>query len=338
MTNSETAVKVLNYIRANASTEYQDRIPVAVRDNIAEVGNTILSYTPTKNQFLDILVNKIGLTLVSRNEYANRFAPFKGEPINYGDTIEDIYVDLMEAQAYNPDNTNPFGQVKPNLKVLYHKVDRELQYKVTINDALLRRAFKSAEGVNNLVTSIVDSLYTSKSYDEYIMTKHLLSGDIYGKTVYLGADTDPAVLAKNVLTQVRSLISAMGYMSTEYNKLGTNQNTPAEDLYLIIRSDVKLAIDMDVLAGVFNLDKVDINAHIIEVDNYEDATHVFSLIDGRGMRLHDVLDDAETIRNPEGKYTNYYVNHWALQSFSTYRNAVKGVTGTEPTGTTTTSK
>lgn len=327
MTNSQTALNILNYIRANASDEYKSRIPQAVQDNITAVGNAILEYTPTKNEFLNMLVNKIGLTIVSRIEYANRFSVFKGEPIRYGDTIEDIYVDLVEAQAYNPNNENPFPQKKPNINTLYHKVDREMQYKVTINDDLLRRAFRSQDGVNNLVTSIIDSLYTSKSYDEYLMTKHLLSGDIYGKVVEIPTGTTKEI-AQNTLSIIRSMISAMSYMSTEYNKLNTNQNTSSNDVYLILRSDIRLSIDMDVLAGIFNLDKVSLDAHIIEVDSFEDENHLFSLIDRRGMRIHDALDDAETIRNPEGKYTNYYVNHWALQSFSIYRNAIKGVQAT----------
>ena len=37
-------VTLLNTIRENASTEYQNRVPEATRTNIAEVGNPIVSY------------------------------------------------------------------------------------------------------------------------------------------------------------------------------------------------------------------------------------------------------------------------------------------------------
>jgi flagellar motor switch protein FliM len=70
-------IQILNTIWTNASTNYQDRVPQATRDNITAVGNAILNYQAAKNEFLDALVNKIALQLVSSKMAKNKLAKFK---------------------------------------------------------------------------------------------------------------------------------------------------------------------------------------------------------------------------------------------------------------------
>ena len=55
------AIEVLNTIRANASQAYQDRVPVATRNNIEEVGEAItdLNNAVVYNEFVDTLANMI---------------------------------------------------------------------------------------------------------------------------------------------------------------------------------------------------------------------------------------------------------------------------------------
>lgn len=49
--NNKGGVDILNAIRNDASPEYQERIPEATRNNIADIGNALLSYTPTMSEF-----------------------------------------------------------------------------------------------------------------------------------------------------------------------------------------------------------------------------------------------------------------------------------------------
>ena len=52
-------VNILNAIRGVASQDYQNRVPVATQNNIEQVGNPIMEYQATENEFLDLLVNRI---------------------------------------------------------------------------------------------------------------------------------------------------------------------------------------------------------------------------------------------------------------------------------------
>ena len=68
-------MQLLNVIRSDASQAYRDRVPEATQDNIAEIGNPILNYEATRNEFLDALVNRIGMVIITSRSY-NNIIPF----------------------------------------------------------------------------------------------------------------------------------------------------------------------------------------------------------------------------------------------------------------------
>lgn len=321
-------LQLLNFIRQEASGAYQERVPEATRTNITEVGNAITTYTPTQNEFLDALINKIGLTLVNSTGYTNPFAPFKGEQINYGDTIEDIFVELPKGVKFehieHGESIDPYKVTKPSVKVLYHKIDREVQYTVTIWDDMLKRAFKSPQGMNSLVDQITQSLYEAMTVDEFTYAKNLLSNEakVYGHVEDLGEVETQYELASKLLGQIKIVASNMKFKRKDYNVLEVETMTPPEEIVVVLRNDMKEAIDLQVLAGVFNLDKVELSQRVIEVDSFDDVEMLGCVLDARGFRIHDALKDAESQRNSRGRYTNYFVNHWGLVSWSKYRNAV----------------
>jgi hypothetical protein len=121
----DQSISVLNDIRAIASTAYQDRIPVATRDNIVAVGNAILEYDPTYNEFSNLL-NKIGMTIVNNALADNVLAQFKGAPLPYGTTVEEIWVEQAKAEgAFDPTGANPLGRRLSDIKVYYHAENLE---------------------------------------------------------------------------------------------------------------------------------------------------------------------------------------------------------------------
>jgi hypothetical protein len=69
---STITIDLLNSIRDNASTAYQDTIPVATRDNLATIGKYLESYQPLLNEFTDALIGKIVLTIFNTKLFQNR--------------------------------------------------------------------------------------------------------------------------------------------------------------------------------------------------------------------------------------------------------------------------
>ena len=130
-------ITVLNTIWENGSTYYQDNIPLATRDNITAVGNAILTYTATTNEFLDALVNRISLVMISNKMANNKLAIFKKGMIEFGSDIEEIFTAMADANPFNvaTSETEVFKRVPPDVKSIFHRVNREDFYKVTIEEA-----------------------------------------------------------------------------------------------------------------------------------------------------------------------------------------------------------
>ena len=51
---------------------YQDRIPSITVNNFKEIGDLIMEKPKMKNEFINTLFNKIGLTLLQNKKYTSR--------------------------------------------------------------------------------------------------------------------------------------------------------------------------------------------------------------------------------------------------------------------------
>lgn len=315
-------VDFANAVWFDASSEYQNRIPQATRENILEVGNAIVNYEPARNEFCSALINKIGKTIVSSKMAKNKLAFFRGEDLGFGDTIEDIFVEMAKASPYNRNETNPFGITKPQVKVLYHRIDRELQYFVTIYDADLKRAFTSADGLDKLVSAIVNSLYSGKEHDDYVFTKQLFGSYKKYYEVNVSAPTTDAT-CKALLKAIKKYSEDISFASKDFNGQGVETWTEKDEQILLMHKDAKVNCDIEYLAGIFNLSKAEMETRIVTVDDFGDLGDTYAILcDVNAPKIHKTLETMETIRNPKGRYTNYVLNSDGIYSISEFANMV----------------
>ena len=174
-----TSVDIMNTIRANASPEYQAQIPIASpnTDSIRSIGQIIMDYQPFKNEFLNALINRIARVLITSKMYDNPWASFKKGLLEYGETVEEIFVNLAHPKDYDPEvaETQIFKREIPDVMAAFHAMNYKKFYKVTIQNDDLRTAFLSWNGITDLITRIIDSLYTGANYDEFITMKYLVA-------------------------------------------------------------------------------------------------------------------------------------------------------------------
>lgn len=337
-------INIMNTIRENASQEYQDRIPVATRTNIAEVGNPILTYQIMQNEFLNSLVNKVALTIVRNKTAKNPLSVLKkgGQPL--GSDIEEIFTNMAKSSKYDPTGANLLTRKIPDTKVIYHRLNRQDVYQVTINDSQLAQAFTSWDKMGELIMSIVNSMYSGDNFDEYLLTKNLLGGAIhdgYIKSVEVdGIDT--AAHTKQLIKDIKNISGYMQFPSSEYNTYidkvresdpqSTEEPivtwTPKEDQIILIRTDVLTAIDIDVLAGAFNLEKAELKARMLEVDNFGEGGEntLLVLADKSLTQIYDNKLETKEFYNGAGLYWNYFLHHWQTYSLSSFANAIAFVT------------
>lgn len=171
------SLQILNAIRDVAGTEYQARIPVATRNNIASIGNTILSYTPSANAFFTGLLNRIGKVVVDRMEgVEDIYDVFENGKLEFGDTIQKIFVDIPTAQVFDGTaTTSMLTQSRGAIHVEYTKVDRKIFYKTTISVAQIKEAFTTVAKLDEFVRALIESMSTALSYDKYVMLTNTLA-------------------------------------------------------------------------------------------------------------------------------------------------------------------
>lgn len=300
------------------------------------------TWSATANEFLSTLINKIVYSTVDTFGWENPFKKFDGFPVNYGDTIENIYVETPTGYKFNKDATDPFTKASHNVKTLYAKINYEMQYEATVQDSLLRRAALNEYGFMNLVNAILKSISTAKNVDEYFATIRMLNNpDLFGNST--GTETksfevldlssldNDSEKAKKLTQVIIDNVTGFKLPSTKYNASGNMTASDDANLLLIIKKDLLNAINLDYLTGVFNLNKVDMIKNIMTVEDFriKDSTGQvvgddigFMVIDTRAFDNHVALQDGGMIYNPKGKYTNHFLNLWKIIAFKFFYNAV----------------
>ena len=322
---STVSVETLNAIRNAASAEYAARVPLATRTNIATVGNAILSYAPTTNEFTSILIDKIAMTIISSRMATNPLKIFKKGELPFGSTIEEIFTEMATAEgAYDPTGANPLGRRLSDIKVMYHSENREDKYVKSISDTQLHKAFFNAEGVQQLLADIVNSIYSGAEYDEFLLMKRLLADYELNYINYEVTEVTHETSARAFIKTVRKAVMDLRFMSTAYNKAGVKTYTPVEDLALIINKDVMAHIDVDVLAKAFNIGKTDFEPTIVVVDDFSDMQDTYAvLIDKDFFMVYDTLKKTTQQYNADGDFTNHFFHIHQILSTSQFKNAVR---------------
>lgn len=355
-TLTNVSVNVLNAIRNEASTNYQDYIPYATPDaeSIRAIGTTLMDYPALMNEFLPALIGRIGKVAVASRLYRNPLAVLKKGILDYGETVEDIFIAMAEPYEYDPEDAEEtlYKRYKPDVKSAFYVINYRKFYPVTIQEQDLRRAFLSPDTLTDFYTRIIEQLYTGAYADEFLATKYMIARNILDGKLY--AEPIPDTV-KGVAQTIRALSNKFTFMSKEYNIAGVNTYSDRSSQYILVNADFDAALDVEVLAYAFNMNKADVTARKIVIDsfgaldtarlaklfandpNYEEiGASDLELLNGVGAVLIDenfvqIYDNLLTIRdekNGKGLYTNYFLHNWKTFAVSPFANCAVLTPGT----------
>lgn len=354
-TLNASTIDILNVIRQNASYDYQQNVPeVATVNDIPKVGEIIYGTPAFANQFINALVNRIAIVRVQSATFNNPYSILKKGYIEYGETVEDIFVSITKAVDFNVEKAakREFQRTIPDVRSAFHVMNWRVMYPVTIQDEDLRQAFLSIEGVQNLIAKIVDAVYTAAEYDEFLLFKYLLikaisHGKMYPTSIGAGADLSEAAV------QFRGTSNLLPFMSSEYNETGVKTNTPKERQVIFMDAMFNAQFDVNVLASAFNMDKADFMGRLFLIDNWTDFDNErFDIIRENSDGIEEVTEDELALLAnvkavildenwfqvydnnnkftekyvASGLYWNYFYHTWKTVSNSPFANAVVFVT------------
>ena len=128
-----STIDILNVIRQNASPEYQSKVPeVNEIDDIVKVGQIIYGTPSFANQFINCLVNRIALVLMESATFNNPYAILKKGYIDFGETVEDIFVNIAQVVEYDPNKgkSREFARTFPDIRSAFYKLNWRVMYPV----------------------------------------------------------------------------------------------------------------------------------------------------------------------------------------------------------------
>lgn len=360
-TLTTSAADILNVIRNNASVDYRNYVPKADANDVESVrtiGAIIMDYPALQNEFLNALVNRIGRVMLTSKMYSNPIAFFKKGVLEYGESIEEIFVNIAKVQEFNPEiaEQEVFKRVVPDVRAAFHIMNYQKFYKATVTQEQLKQAFLSWDGVTDLIARIVDSMYTGANYDEflvmkYLLARHILDGRVYPVTV----PTVNAENAKAIVTTVKGVSNKLTFMNSEYNPAAVRTFTDKTDQYMIVNSVFDATMDVNVLASAFNMDKAEFLGHRVLIDGFGDLDiarlgEIFAgdptyhepsqdeltalnaipavIVDKDWFMVFDMLTQFTEQYNGQGLYWNYFYHVWKTFSVSPFANSVLFVPGT----------
>lgn len=350
-TLNASTIDILNVIRQNASYDYQQSVPeVTQASDIPKVGEIIYGTPAFANQFINALVNRIAIVRVQSATFNNPYSMLKKGYIEYGETVEDIFVSIAKAVDFSVEKAakREFQRTIPDVRSAFHVMNWRVMYPVTIQDEDLRQAFLSLEGVQNLIAKIVDSVYTAAEYDEFLLFKYLLIKAIsHGKMLptAIGTGTDLSEAA----VQFRGTSNLLPFMSNEYNEAGVKTNTPKERQVIFMDAMFNAQFDVNVLASAFNMEKADFMGRLFLIDNWTSFDNErFDIIRANSDGIEEVTADELALLASvkavildenwfqvydnnnkftekyvaSGLYWNYFYHTWKTVSNSPFANAV----------------
>ena len=338
-----TNVDITNLVASMGSTDLHNRIGTATEQTIGKIGETILTYTATKNEFLDVLVNKICGQIFMNKVYTNPLSFFEKDPIPFGSTLESVFTDLIKAKNFNENfgtaNTEVgslIGVEKPPVKTEYYSRNFAKKYKISVSDEQLRTAFMNANGLQNLINQVLTVPTNSRNFDDFQMMKGLLANastkEITLSTGYKTATDDKK--AKELTKKTRAIVDRFGMMGNVFNIQGVNTFTNPQNIVIITTPEVAAMLDVELLATAFNMEKAEMGRRIVKIDSFQkynstgnkfeaDPNVELMVVDEDYIQFRRTLQVSESFRNPDQLTTNVFTHNQGAACICGFVNAVK---------------
>ena len=331
------AIELLNTIRDNASQAYQDRVPEATRANLAEVGEAItdLNNAVVYNEFVSTLANMIYAPMLIKKSWSNPLGKFKKGKKTFGDTVEEVYNNFIKAQTFDQTGSGLLTRNLPDTKTVFHRMNRQDSYVLTISPEALAKAFKSYEGVSEYIQSIFTSIRNSAELDEYVLMRELIAEAYNSGAMKAVAIADPQASEANAKAFIKAVKTVSGDMTFPNSNWNGYLDVQSEDnkaiitfsgrdeQILLIDNATDVACDVDVLAYAFGRNLLRFNTEVKQiVDAFPIEGMVACLVDKNFFQVYDDLFTFREFENGLGLYKNEILHVWQTLGYSCLVNSV----------------
>ena len=305
---------------------------------LAQIKTAVASYVAASKQAgtwsastdnLASLIDKIAKTITIDGLFADKLPQLDGEELPLGKTVEEYFQDLAIVDDYD-DQEDPNAPHYPSYQDnSYNYTLGRKVVKTTLKYNEYERAFNSEAEFNTIVNMVIKRLYDTYAVFKYTVKKQMLANiiakaraaSVANLVEVLPLPVD-ATTGEAFIESVKASVEEAQFVSEKHSLNQSATIGAAEGMLLIVKKGVKPALEVQVQAGAFQLDKLAVPAEIVVVDDFgNDATGAYAiLMDRRMARLHPTYTAVREQLNGAGDFMNYFLHteNTAFISKNTY--------------------
>lgn len=225
-------------------------------------------------------------------------------------THEETFVNMCKGKLYDPRESYEaaFQQYQSYIMSVFHKVNLNMQYPVTVTFDNLRSAFLTEYGIRDMMAMKMQSAVSGANWDEYNAMKGMV--DTGYQQQVLPAVTVPAVVdeasAKRMLAEVKSAVDEFKFPNPANNIAGATSTSEPYSLIFITTPKVNAQISVDALAYAFHLDKAQTDVRTVIVDKFANSAIQGVLMDIRFFNVRDQFREMSDQRLANVLAWNYF--------------------------------
>lgn len=281
-----TNAELLSYI-INETPELREEIDLPKQgQSVAPIGKIILDNKRYRNAFINT-VNVIGLTIIKRNQWENPWEVFANKgTLKRGQSIREMIIDLAKVHDYNEnyENKKRFLDTEvPDVLSYIHNINFQKWYETTVNESMMYMAFDDEDdGLLDFIVAVTENLYTSYSYDKYLVDKYQLCRRMVDGTIR-AINIDANLEPRQILSKMKAVSNKMVFMTPNYNPAGIRKATPRNKQYLMLDTEREAINSTEILATSFFKDEAEAKTNFALIDSFSETDE---------KRLAEVLGSA----------------------------------------------
>lgn len=219
------------------------------------------------------MVGKVAKQIIKGVTGDNRLEELHRGTIENGETVEDVVFGLVEGSPLvDKVPGEPFSAPEATPSVKYFKNWNTVQYATGLTQRNLRKYLTTGTSVESIGGLVASQLAQSEKTADYEAIRDMFfGGELQSAMVHQGEVTS----YKQLLKMIKDVVAGMKFTNTTFNAAGIKRRTLADDIRIIMPYKIWNALEVDELAGVFNLSKAEIAERVILVDSNVNKVFIF---------------------------------------------------------------
>ena len=273
-----------------------DAVDVVDASGLISLGDAVLSSSNDTDAFLNVLVDRIGKTVVRNLDLELDFPALFMNEFEFGAVLQKITVNPFSAVANSSWKVgeNDFEPtindvVKPSVTCKLFKDATTWRFRTTIPDDLFMSAFENAGAMGNFINAIMSAMNDSmvmsindmsRTAINNLVAEKIISGKnvinlvdayntAYGLTGDNALDASECMVSKEFArfasTVIRKYMKYLSQPSTLYNNDGTLRVTARDNMHVLMLSDLVALFDAYLISDSFK--------DVYGLPNYTEVTY-----------------------------------------------------------------